>query len=509
GNTPTGYTLAGNATYQYLGDVRKDASSNGVALHATRGGGGSVAQVVSIPRGAGQAYRFDFRGLAQDGLALASGGHLYMRVDFLGDQGKTYDAKEYDFFPVIEQARHDLAVNGNDHRSGAAVWRTYSMEFSIPFPEITRLKLSVNLDKALARGSASDFYVDDFDLAPLSAEAKTEPTPSAAHGQTVSLDHLLPIGGRWFYAAAPGESRVPGQFDYRNADRLLYFDGQYEAPFAGNMSSWLRAGDKDLTGHVVSTDQFVPDNEIVTLDKTALVIHTHGLPNHPTGKYPSEGRGLLGNPNYITEQNETYYIPLNPQERQGHTYTDTTNTNHALKMGPIGIAANGVVFYNPFDANSQDASSFMDACCGHPDQRGLYHYHKYPICVNTPWQDAGEAHSPVLGWAFDGYPIYGPYESKDVMAKDLTGDNKLNGFNMHYDAQRGWHYHVTPGVFPYIIGGFWGTLDPRDNQRPPRSNGQRGMGGPGMGGPGMGGPNMGGPGMRRRGNAPDGPPPGF
>ena len=174
--------------------------------------------------------------------------------------------------------------------------------------------------------------------------------------------------------------------------------------------------------------------------------------------------GLFNNPNTIAEQDETFYIPLNPQERQGHTITTRIKTTRY--MGPIGIATNGVVFFNPFDMDSQDATSFMDACCGHPNQFGLYHYHKYPICVNTPWEDEGEGPSPLLGWAFDGFPIYGPYESKGVMARDLTGDDKLNGFNIHYDGQRGWHYHVYgPGQFPYIIGGYWGTPDRRDLAR--------------------------------------------
>jgi hypothetical protein len=77
------------------------------------------------------------------------------------------------------------------------------------------------------------------------------------------------------------------------------------------------------------------------------------------------------------------------------------------------------------------------------------------------------------------------------MAKDLQGDRALNEFNMHYDEARGWHYHVTPGKFPYIIGGYWGTRDRRDG-RPP-GGGPRGAGGPG--------------GPPRPGARPDRPPP--
>jgi hypothetical protein len=101
----------------------------------------------------------------------------------------------------------------------------------------------------------------------------------------------------------------------------------------------------------------------------------------------------------------------------------------------------------------------MDYCCGHPNPDNQYHYHKYPICVNTPFVDKGDAPSQVIGFAFDGLPIYGPYQEAGVMAKDST-TNPLNAFNACYDAVRGWHYHVTPGKFPYIIGGYFAKVEP-------------------------------------------------
>ena len=473
-NAPVGYELAGQATYQYLGDPRQDMASWGVALHSisngSRDASASVSQVVKLPAQHGKSYRFAFRGLPQDGLAISTQGNLIARVEFLGN-GTSYDAKNKDLYTLIDQTRHDLAVNGDHHAAGAAVWRTYSMDFTIPFPQVTALRVSVILDKGAGRRAGdSDFYVDDFDLTPLTDSlSDSTAAQTVSHGDVVSHDHLLPLGGRWFYAADPSETRPPTLFNATNADRLLYFDGEYETPFAGEMTAVLRAGEKDLSGHVSTSDRLITDNVTVRFDGTSLIIQTHGLPNHPTGKFPQTG--FRGNPNYIIEQDSTYYIPLNPQPNLNHFVTAKDNSNHALNMGPIGIATNGIVFFNPFDAGSQDASNFMDACCGHPNFDGQYHYHKYPICLNTPWSDDGQAHSPLLGWAFDGYPIYGPYESKDVMAKDLTGPSKLNGFNMHYDSDRGWHYHVTPGVFPYIIGGYWGSVDRRDTRPPNHPNG--------------------------------------
>jgi hypothetical protein len=43
------------------------------------------------------------------------------------------------------------------------------------------------------------------------------------------------------------------------------------------------------------------------------------------------------------------------------------------------------------------------------------------------------------------------------MAKESTGQLTLDSCNGHTDSVRGYHYHVTPGRFPYIIGGYAGV----------------------------------------------------
>jgi hypothetical protein len=133
-------------------------------------------------------------------------------------------------------------------------------------------------------------------------------------------------------------------------------------------------------------------------------------------------------------------------------------------MGPVGVAINGVVFFNPFEAGGMNAVAgysevWFDSCCGHPEQRGAYHYHKYPSCVKTPFPDDGKSHSPVIGFAWDGYPLYGPYVADGVMAKDLKGAEALDVCNGRFDPNRGYHYHATPGKFPYLIGGYAGVVE--------------------------------------------------
>ncbi len=491
---PVGYALAGAVEYRFLGDLHRDFSSFGVALQSAKrqSGGppaGEVAQVVTgIDAAAGRWFRFTFRGLPEENFAVRND-DLYMKVFFLGDHGSTsYDAKEMSIYPQVEEARRDLTVNGVRHRNGAEAWRTYQLDFWLPFPQVTQLRLCVGFGHGAATNAAnSEFFVDDFSLIRI-PEPVDAPKPRAT--QTVETTappgKLIAIGGRWFYWAKDNEESPPKKFDASNADRLLYHDAVYSAPFAGNMTAVLHAGEKDDSGAIVTSDRVVLDNVTVSFDETTMIIHSRGIPNHPTAKFPAERSSGNGNPNSIQEQDETFYLPLDPKVNPRHFVTTTDNSNHALPMGPVGIAVNGVVFFNPFDMGNRDASDLMDRCCGHPNQDNLYHYHKYPICLNSPWADDGSKHSPLIGWAFDGFPVYGPYESKNLMAKDARGEHALNGFNLHFDPQRGWHYHVTPGVFPYLIGGYWGTEDPRDKQRPnhPAGGGFGGRGGP----PGFGGP---------------------
>ena len=144
-----------------------------------------------------------------------------------------------------------------------------------------------------------------------------------------------------------------------------------------------------------------------------------------------------------------------------------------------------LIFFNPFDhIEEADAVWRLDRCCGHPSPNSQYHYHKYPVCVKSPWADDGEGHSPVIGFAFDGFPVYGPYESKGLLAKN-SKENPLNDFNVHQDEKRGWHYHVTPGQYPHIIGGYWGVMEEKNRRaRGPRPGGPGGRPGGRPGGPG-------------------------
>ena len=126
-----------------------------------------------------------------------------------------------------------------------------------------------------------------------------------------------------------------------------------------------------------------------------------------------------------------------------------------IPAGPIGVATNGLVLYNPWtnqalNAVEGDTAETFDMCDGHPDERGSYHYHKEPssclfsVTPGTP--------SPMVGVAFDGFAIYGPVdeEGKTLTSADLDEcHGRLNSNGVY-------QYHTTTD-FPYLLGCYKGT----------------------------------------------------
>lgn len=118
-----------------------------------------------------------------------------------------------------------------------------------------------------------------------------------------------------------------------------------------------------------------------------------------------------GNPNTPANQNFCFKITRTPAEKTG------TKTNTGL--GHIGVWTNGVSIFNAKDAFSynnggiwnQDAypneGISFDDCLGHPAPNGEYHHHVNPRCLYD--DQAATVHAPLIGYAFDGFPIYGAY----------------------------------------------------------------------------------------------------
>ncbi len=167
------------------------------------------------------------------------------------------------------------------------------------------------------------------------------------------------------------------------------------------------------------------------------------------------------NPNTPSGQNYVFRIDRTPSQETG------TKTSVPL-VGAVGVAVNGVVFYGYGDARSYnsmagqntpngDGNWFSDAWVsegatmdasgnGHPQQQGVYHYHANPI---TLYSDPSSTHSPIIGFAFDGFPIYGPFGYSSPMDNQSSIKRMESGYDLRSITDRS----TLPGGSPSIPAG--------------------------------------------------------
>lgn len=180
----------------------------------------------------------------------------------------------------------------------------------------------------------------------------------------------------------------------------------------------------DITSWIINTTgatgyNGLPSNvQQVQYSSTDVYVSASCIPGYAIGPWNS-------NPNTPSNQNFVFKITRNPVQNTG---TSTTTS-----MGHIGVWSNGVSIFNPKDGYywNNSTSSFssggsgtwnrnalvyegisFDNCLGHPAPNGEYHHHVNPKCL---YDDTDSTHhSPIIGYAFDGFPIYGAYSYTNV-----------------------------------------------------------------------------------------------
>jgi len=208
------------------------------------------------------------------------------------------------------------------------------------------------------------------------------------------------------------------------------------------ITNWL-INTTNITGrHYVSgnptpiVDATLANVQTVQYNANYVYVSATGIPAYITGPF------LDNNPTIATAQNKIFRITLNPTQNTG-TLVSTTGGN-------IGIFKNGVALFDYRDGVSyknstgSEAGAFLggtgdgvwnrdaivaerggfDCSKAHPAQ-GNYHHHQNPsafgldlqvlstICDTYPSDGLyvinPSQHSPLLGYAYDGFPIYGAY----------------------------------------------------------------------------------------------------
>ena len=275
-------------------------------------------------------------------------------------------------------------------------------------------------------------------------------------GAAADVDVPLPIGAppRAFF-------RIESNFEQRA--RLFVANYQRQLNSGGPTTLSVNGASVQntvtLTEDATNNQMVITGNGVPNYTPTILGFHvTDGWNTAVSGglqtfKFSENNGGASGgnNPNRIVVATETFRIPLNPVNNA--TATDTA-------LGTVGVAVNGIPIYNPFEDANQTAATgrIFSGCCGHPQLTGVYHYHKYPTCLRflkgDTWQSEKEkcdeidalltagGHSPLIGFALDGWPVYGPVGWKDtnrvskLLKSSYTGANDAYG-NPAYVASSG------------------------------------------------------------------------
>ncbi|APW43088.1 YHYH protein [Rhodoferax saidenbachensis] len=251
-----------------------------------------------------------------------------------------------------------------------------------------------------------------------------------------------------------------------------------QAGGAQRAGPWINTakGTYDATAKPVVPGQVSwPSQFRLSVQQDQRVFSSNDLPSHPTGSFPipssSDAYRYDRNPNSIAAQTMQVALPLWPELAAQPTCVP----------GAIGFLLSGAVLFNALDAPGRDAVAHetQDACQGHPQESGVYHYHNLSNCVADKREPAG--HSALVGYLLDGFGIYGPYGEKGqaLASKDL---DECHG-HTHTISWEGkqvtmYHYHATPD-FPYTAGCLRGSYKQSDVTTISGPRPQRGMGGPG------------------------------
>jgi hypothetical protein len=223
---------------------------------------------------------------------------------------------------------------------------------------------------------------------------------------------------------------------------------------AGTNGPWIHGSTYDLTAkYVVDGSVDWPAATFTAkVKKNRLRISGNGLPKHTTGTYP------------IASTDDAYQIDRNPNRISSHTVSESfkaipkRNKRPTCAGGQVGVMKSGALLFNAVDGENRDAVAHevQDSCSGHPERTGAYHYHGLPSCIGF---GSTSKHSKVIGWALDGFPIYGPYgDGGDYLSNSELDACHGTTEKIKYEGEvRKLFHYVANYEFPYTVGCFRGT----------------------------------------------------
>lgn len=174
------------------------------------------------------------------------------------------------------------------------------------------------------------------------------------------------------------------------------------------LTSWIKSTGRGYNNYLTNVQK-------IDYSANYVYIKAASIPSYSIGPWKA-------NPNSPTDLNSLYKIPRKPKEQTG--------AKTAVPLGAIGIWSNGVTMFNADDAQSYNNKGIwkrnayvfekisFDSCNGHPAPNGAYHHHVNPICLYNTKDNTN--HSPIIGYAFDGFPVYGPFGYSNPLDKNSS-----------------------------------------------------------------------------------------
>ena len=244
-----------------------------------------------------------------------------------------------------------------------------------------------------------------------------------------------------------------------NPNAVTEQDFDHDFYYRGGTFGITRAFDSNTftqNGYIIEIPLSVDDNGLlgttssgsIRVGDRILFVFDAGTADEKKQVFIYKGTAQTATAGEFWRASSTYLQLIVDYTREAHSgtynYYDQRNGRVATPLGAIGIAANGVVFFNPsagsggnpptgFNWNAHYPNSPVDFgednCGGHPEVTGQYHYHDTHFL--ECWKDNAimstyndyygssqyngdnlrhpDGHSKLVGIAFDGFPIYGPY----------------------------------------------------------------------------------------------------
>lgn len=206
------------------------------------------------------------------------------------------------------------------------------------------------------------------------------------------------------------------------------------------------------------TDAGFDQRVTVTCTETHAILQSDTYPDH------NKMTGIVG----TNEQ-----VPVPAGYAAPIILTPTLGTTPLTRDAALGVAVNGVPIYDYTGGGEMTEADLahhqarhdtlqtrqLDVCGGHAGRGDDYHYHVKPACMIDQMANAGD--EAILGWAFDGFPIYG---DNNPDGSEIS-EGVLDVCNGQHDETFGYRYHTSSGA-PYIVQCLMGEV--ADFERLPR-----------------------------------------